>query len=97
MKVPPGLKDVGVLLEPTDRRGEGHRPGVRDPAPAAGLAAAQGRGHGRGHDRASRHAGAAAAGLEVTVFGLTRKPYLNSDLIEALGARYESTADAADH
>jgi threonine dehydrogenase-like Zn-dependent dehydrogenase len=31
-------------------------------------------------------------GLDVTVFGRTPKPYLNSDLIEALGARYESTA-----
>jgi threonine dehydrogenase-like Zn-dependent dehydrogenase len=29
----------------------------------------------------------------VTVFGRTAKPYLNSDLVEALGARYESTAD----
>jgi threonine dehydrogenase-like Zn-dependent dehydrogenase len=34
-------------------------------------------------------------GLDVTVFGLTKKPYLNSDLIEALGARYESTADVS--
>jgi threonine dehydrogenase-like Zn-dependent dehydrogenase len=32
-------------------------------------------------------------GLQVTTFGLSRKPYLNSDLIEAIGARYESTAD----
>ena len=32
-------------------------------------------------------------GFDVTVLGLTRKPYLNSDLIEAIGARYESTAD----
>ena len=32
-------------------------------------------------------------GLDVTVFGLERKPFLNSDLIEALGARYESTRD----
>jgi threonine dehydrogenase-like Zn-dependent dehydrogenase len=32
-------------------------------------------------------------GLEVTTFGLTRKPYLNSDLIEAVGARYESTTE----
>src|SRR6516225_7454923 len=32
-------------------------------------------------------------GLEVTTFGLSRKPYLNSDLVEAIGARYESTAD----
>ena len=30
-------------------------------------------------------------GLDVTVFGRTARPYLNSDLIEALGARYEST------
>jgi threonine dehydrogenase-like Zn-dependent dehydrogenase len=29
----------------------------------------------------------------VTTFGLPRRPYLNSDLIEAIGARYESTAD----
>src|SRR5438552_5256214 len=32
-------------------------------------------------------------GLQVTTFGLSRRPYLNSELIEALGARYESTAD----
>src|SRR5262249_56411487 len=32
-------------------------------------------------------------GLEVTTFGLARKPYLNADLIEALGARYLSTRD----
>ena len=32
-------------------------------------------------------------GCEVTTFGLTKKPYLNSDLIEAVGARYISTAD----
>jgi threonine dehydrogenase-like Zn-dependent dehydrogenase len=31
-------------------------------------------------------------GLEVTTFGQKPKPYLNSDLIEALGARYETTA-----
>jgi threonine dehydrogenase-like Zn-dependent dehydrogenase len=32
-------------------------------------------------------------GLQVTTFGLARRPFLNSDLIEAIGARYESTAD----
>ena len=32
-------------------------------------------------------------GLDVTTVGLTPKPYLNSDLIEALGARYLSTRD----
>jgi threonine dehydrogenase-like Zn-dependent dehydrogenase len=34
-------------------------------------------------------------GLEVTAFGLTRKPYRNSDLMEAIGARYESAADVS--
>ena len=32
-------------------------------------------------------------GIEVTTFALSRKPYLNADLIETIGARYESTAD----
>jgi threonine dehydrogenase-like Zn-dependent dehydrogenase len=32
-------------------------------------------------------------GMEVTTFGLSRKPYRNADLIEALGGRYESTAE----
>jgi threonine dehydrogenase-like Zn-dependent dehydrogenase len=32
-------------------------------------------------------------GLDVTTFGLTRKPYRNADLIDAIGARYVSTAD----
>ncbi|MDZ7360475.1 MAG: hypothetical protein ONB46_07075 [candidate division KSB1 bacterium] len=31
-------------------------------------------------------------GLEVTAFGRSPKPYLNAELIEALGARYESTS-----
>src|SRR5205823_7948063 len=30
-------------------------------------------------------------GLEVSVFSRTRRPYLNSDLVEDLGARYVST------
>jgi threonine dehydrogenase-like Zn-dependent dehydrogenase len=34
-------------------------------------------------------------GLEVTTFGLTKPPYLNSELIEALGARYVSTAETS--
>jgi threonine dehydrogenase-like Zn-dependent dehydrogenase len=32
-------------------------------------------------------------GLEVTTFGLDKKPFLNSDLVEAVGARYESAKD----
>jgi glucose 1-dehydrogenase len=34
-------------------------------------------------------------GIEVTAFGRTPKPYLNSDLVEALGARYVSTQDVS--
>jgi threonine dehydrogenase-like Zn-dependent dehydrogenase len=34
-------------------------------------------------------------GLDVTVLGLTPRPYLNSDLAEALGARYLSTAEVS--
>src|SRR4029453_317087 len=34
-------------------------------------------------------------GLEVTTFGRTPKPYLNSDLIEAIGARYQSTEEVS--
>jgi glucose 1-dehydrogenase len=32
-------------------------------------------------------------GIEVTTFALSCKPYLNADLIETIGAHYESTAD----
>ena len=32
-------------------------------------------------------------GLDVTTFALNRKPNLNAELIEAIGARYESTKD----
>ena len=34
-------------------------------------------------------------GLQVTTFGKTAKPYLNSDLIEAIGADYQSTQDVS--
>jgi len=45
------------------------------------------------HGGAPGHTGLALARDEVTTFALSRKPYLNADLIEAIGARYESTAD----
>ena len=93
VKVPAGLKEVAVLLEPTTvvEKGIGQayeiqrRLRVWRPRRAAVLGAGT--------------IGLLAAlvlklrGLDVSVFGLTRKPYLNSDLIEALGARYESTRD----
>ena len=93
VKVPPGLKEVAVLLEPTTVVEKGiaqayeiqRRLRVWRPKRAAVMGAGT--------------IGLLAAlvlrlrGLEVTVFGLTKKPYLNSDLVEAVGARYVSTAE----
>jgi threonine dehydrogenase-like Zn-dependent dehydrogenase len=93
VKVPQGLKEVGVLLEPTTVVEKGiaqayeiqRRLRVWRPRRAAVMGAGT--------------IGLLAAlvlklrGLDVTVFALSRKPYLNSDLVEALGARYESTRD----
>jgi glucose 1-dehydrogenase len=91
VKVPPGLREVGVLLEPTTVVEKGiaqayeiqRRLRVWRPRRAAVLGAGT--------------IGLLAAlvlrlrGLDVTVFGLTPPPYLNSELVEALGARYAST------
>lgn len=89
--VPRGLREVGVLLEPTTVVEKGiaqayeiqRRLKVWQPRRAAVLGAGT--------------IGLLAAmvlrlrGLEVTVFGLDEPPYLNSELVEALGARYVST------
>jgi threonine dehydrogenase-like Zn-dependent dehydrogenase len=91
VKVPPGLKEVAVLLEPTTVVEKGiaqayeiqRRLRVWRPRKAAVMGAGT--------------VGLLAAlvlrlrGLEVTVFGRTAAPYLNSDLVHALGAPYEST------
>jgi threonine dehydrogenase-like Zn-dependent dehydrogenase len=98
--VPKGLRDVGVLLEPTTVVEKGiaqayeiqRRLKVWQPKRAAVLGAGT--------------IGLLAAmvlrlrGLDVTVFGRDVAPYLNSDLVDGLGARYVSTqqtslADAA--
>jgi len=91
VRVPAGLKKVGVLLEPTTVVEKGiaqayeiqRRLRVWRPRKVAVMGAGT--------------IGLLAAlvlrlrGLDVTVFGRTPKPYLNSNLIESLGARYEST------
>ena len=98
--VPQGLRDIGVLLEPTTVVEKGiaqayeiqRRVKVWQPKRAAVLGAGT--------------IGLLAAmvlrlrGLDVTVFGRDLPPYLNSELVEGLGARYVSTqqtslADAA--
>lgn len=93
VKVPRGLREVGVLLEPLTVVEKGvaqafeiqRRLRVWKPKRAAVMGAGT--------------IGLLAAlvlrlrGVEVVSFGRTPKPYLNSGLIEALGATYESTAD----
>ena len=93
VKIPQGLKEVGVLLEPTTVVEKGiaqayeiqRRLRVWRPRKAAVM--------GAGTIGLLAAMALRIRGLEVTVFGLDRRPYLNSDLIEALGARYVSTMD----
>jgi threonine dehydrogenase-like Zn-dependent dehydrogenase len=93
VKVPRGLREVGVLLEPMTVVEKGiaqayeiqRRLRVWRPRRAAVM--------GAGTIGLLATLVLRLRGLEVTTFGLARKPYLNSDLIEAIGARYESTAD----
>jgi len=93
VKVPQGLKHVGVLLEPTTVVEKGiaqayeiqRRLRVWRPRKAAVM--------GAGTIGLLATLVLRLRGLEVTTFGLTPKPYLNSDLIEALGARYQPTRE----
>jgi threonine dehydrogenase-like Zn-dependent dehydrogenase len=93
VKVPQGLKDVGVLLEPTTVVEKGitqayeiqRRLRVWHPKRAAVL--------GAGTIGLLATLVLRLRGIDVTTFGLTRKPYRNADLLEAIGARYASTAD----
>jgi len=93
VKVARGLRDVGVLLEPLTVAEKGiaqayeiqRRLRVWRPQRAAVM--------GAGTIGLLATLVLRLRGLQVTTFGLSRKPYLNSDLIEAIGARYESTAD----
>lgn len=93
VKVPQGLKHVGVLLEPTTVVEKGiaqayeiqRRLRVWRPRRAAVM--------GAGTIGLLATLVLRLRGLEVTAFGLTPGPYLNSDLIGALGARYQSTRE----
>jgi threonine dehydrogenase-like Zn-dependent dehydrogenase len=93
VKVPDGLAEVGVLLEPTTVVEKGiaqayeiqRRLRVWRPRRAAVM--------GAGTIGLLAAMALRLRGLEVTVFGRTPRPYLNSDLIEALGARYLTTVD----
>ena len=93
VKVPQGLKQVGVLLEPTTVVEKGiaqayeiqRRLKVWKPKHAAVM--------GAGTIGLLATMVLRLKGLQVTTFGKTLKPYLNSDLVEAIGATYQSTQD----
>src|SRR5712691_1720043 len=93
VKVPQGLKHVGVLLEPTTVVEKGiyqayeiqRRLKVWHPRKAAVM--------GAGTIGLLATMVLRLRGLDVTTFARSTKPYLNADLIEELGARYISTKD----
>ena len=93
VKVPRGLKDVGVLLEPMTVVQKGitqayeiqRRLKVWRPKRAAIM--------GAGTIGLLATLVLRLRGIEVVTFGRTPKPYLNSNLIEEIGAEYVSTAD----
>jgi threonine dehydrogenase-like Zn-dependent dehydrogenase len=95
VKVPRGLKDVGVLLEPMTVVQKGitqayeiqRRLKVWRPRRAAVL--------GAGTIGLLATLVLKIRGIDVVTFGKTPKPYLNSDLIEELGAEYVSTDDTS--
>ena len=97
VKVPRGLKDVGVLLEPMTVVQKGitqayeiqRRLKVWKPNRAAVL--------GAGTIGLLATLVLKLRGIDVVTFGRTAKPYLNSDLVEELGAHYVSTSDNSVH
>jgi threonine dehydrogenase-like Zn-dependent dehydrogenase len=93
VKVPQGLKEVGVLLEPMTVAQKGitqayeiqRRLRVWQPRKAAVM--------GAGTLGLLASLVLRLRGLDVTTFGRTPKPYLNADLLDAIGARYVNTAE----
>jgi glucose 1-dehydrogenase len=93
VKVPAGLRDIAVIAEPLSVPEKGviqafeiqRRLKVWQPRKAAVL--------GTGTIGLLATLILRLRGIEVTAFGRTPRPYLNSDLAEALGARYVSTQE----
>jgi glucose 1-dehydrogenase len=91
VKIPQGLKEVGVLLEPTTVVEKGiaqayeiqRRLRIWHPKRAAVM--------GAGTIGLLATLVLRLRGIDVTTFGLAQKPFLNAELIEAIGARYVST------
>ena len=97
VKIPQGLKDVGVLLEPMTVAQKGltqafeiqRRLKVWRPRRAAVM--------GAGTLGLLASLVLRLRGLDVTTFGRTARPYLNADLLEQIGARYVNTAQQSIH
>jgi threonine dehydrogenase-like Zn-dependent dehydrogenase len=95
VKIPQGLKEVGVLLEPMTVVEKGihqayeiqRRLKVWKPKRAAVM--------GAGTIGLLATLALRLRGLEVVAFGRTLKPYMNANLIEALGADYVSTTETS--
>ncbi len=95
VRVPAGLKHVGVLMEPTSVAEKAieqayriqQRLRVWRPRRAAVL--------GTGTLGLLATLFLRLRGLEVVALGRTQRPYLNADLVEELGARYVSTVDVS--
>jgi threonine dehydrogenase-like Zn-dependent dehydrogenase len=93
VKVPAGLKDVAVLLEPLTVAEKGiaqafeiqRRLRVWRPRRAAVL--------GAGTIGLFATLILRLRGIDVTTFGRTPKPYRNAELLEAIGARYQTTTE----
>jgi threonine dehydrogenase-like Zn-dependent dehydrogenase len=91
VRVPSALREVGVLLEPTSVVEKGiaqayevqRRLKVWRPARAAVL--------GAGTIGLLATLALRIRGLDVATFGLDEPPFLNSELVEAVGGRYVST------
>jgi threonine dehydrogenase-like Zn-dependent dehydrogenase len=93
VKVPAGLGDVGVLLEPMTVAQKGitqayeiqRRLKVWRPRTAAVM--------GAGTLGLLASLVLRLRGLQVTTFGRTKRPYLNAELLDRIGARYVNTGE----
>jgi threonine dehydrogenase-like Zn-dependent dehydrogenase len=93
VKVPSGLRDVGVLLEPMTVAQKGitqayeiqRRMKVWRPRTAAVM--------GSGTLGLLASLVLRLRGVQVTTFGRTKPPYLNAELLERIGARYVTTTE----
>jgi threonine dehydrogenase-like Zn-dependent dehydrogenase len=93
VKIPPGLKDVGVLLEPLTIALKGvtqayeiqRRLHLWRPRRAAVL--------GAGPLGLLATLALRLRGLEVTTFGLNQRPFLNAEYVDRLGATYQVSTE----